>query len=62
MGPSKLGKRFRKRLRSSEENNSPRINIKNKQTAYGKTDGLRLTKCRKKVENAKNQAEMLQRI
>lgn len=48
---------LRKWLRSSEVNNSHRIDIKSKRTAYGKTDVLRLTKCRKKVKIAKNQAE-----
>lgn len=54
---SKWGKMLRKWLRSSEVNNSHRIDIKSKRTAYGKTDVLRLTKCRKKVKIAKNQAE-----
>lgn len=49
---------FRKRLRSSEENNRHSIDIESKYTAYSKTDGLRLRKCRMKVKIARNQAEI----
>lgn len=55
---SKRGKMLRKRLRSSEENNSHGIDIENKHTAYSKTGGLRLTKCRMKVKIVRNQAEI----
>lgn len=58
LDPSKWGKMFGKKLRSPEENKNHRIDIKSKQTAYSKTDGVRLTKRRKKVKIANNQAEI----